>query len=305
MERKAIELAKKTLVVSMPAKWVKENNVLKGQTLEVLEDKNKLTISTNKNISFNKITIDLRNKQTFDQYTLAYLYQAGIDEIKVQFNSNKQFELITKKIPELMGYEIINQSQDFFEIKNVSSPLEKEFDNMFRRTFHILQEFADMSLSYIKEKNYEKLNSLLLLETSIDKFTDFCKRILNKKGYKEHEKTVFLYTIVRDLEKIADFYESIIREILTSKQELDDKTEKLFSRTNQFIKQFHELVFKFNEEKQTRFIEEKQEIKIFYKKILETKNLKNNYLAFNLISIIKNISNLYGPLYLTKQELNN
>ncbi|MBC8495247.1 phosphate uptake regulator PhoU [archaeon] len=296
MQRKAIQLAGKTIVISLPSKWVKANNVIKGDELEIEEQERRIIVSTNKVKKSDKIIIDA--DENYDPLYIAYLYQAGVDEIRVNYKDSKVYQKIQEKIPSLMGYEIIDQGEKYLEIKNVSATLEEEFETILRRTFFLLEEIAKSSLEAIEKKEYIRLKDLLTMENSIDKFTDFCKRILNKIGYKDSLKTQFYYVIIRDLEKIGDYYEEIIKHAYEEKTTMSQETIKLFQETNEFLKMFHALFYKFEKDNINRFLQKKKELK--NKEKFKKADNKELLIIYNLMSAIRTIGNLYGPYYSTR-----
>lgn len=295
MRRKVILLAGKTLVVSLPSKWAKENNVKKGDEVEITEAEKQLTIHTEKELETKKVTID----DAYDPLYVAYLYQAGVDEIRVNYKDRAVFQKMQEKIADLMGFEIVDQGERHAEIKNVSSALEEEFDTILRRTFYILEDMGKSSLEAIQSKNFDRLKDLLELEKSVNKFTDFCKRVLTKKGHKNSGKTQFFYAIIRDLEKIGDFYADICKHVSEAKTTLDKETVTFYKETNEFLHQFHKLFYKFSEEEAEKFQERKKSLKIKSSNMIKNTKKEDLYVVYNLTGLVKMTGNLYGPYYTT------
>ncbi|NQU98024.1 phosphate uptake regulator PhoU [Candidatus Woesearchaeota archaeon] len=300
MKRKAIQLAGKTLVVSLPSKWAKKNNVEKGDELDIEEEEKRLIVSTEKARKTEKIILDTEELGSYDPLYIAYIYQAGIDEVRINYRDREVYKKIQGKVPDLMGFEIVDQGENYVEIKNVSVALEEEFETILRRTFYILEDMAKSSLEAIKNKDVEKLKDLLPLENSVDKFTDFCKRVLNKKGYKNYRKTQFYYVIIRDMEKIGDYYNEIIEHFIQNKIKTSNETLELYEETNLFLELFHKLFYKFEKEKATEFQKKKKELNKKVEVLVNTVQREELFLIFNLSGLIKMISNLYGPYYTTK-----
>mgnify|MGYP002628916463 CR=1 FL=1 len=296
MERKVIQLAGKTLVVSLPSKWVKKNQVMKGDTIELTEEEKRIIISTSKEKIFESKIINAN--QDFDPLYIAYLYQSGVDEIKIKYHDSKVFSKIQQKIPDLMGYEIIDQGEDYISIKNVSKALEEEFDSLLRRTFYLIDELATGSIDAYKDK--DRINSLMTFENSIDKFTDFCKRVLSKKGHKDSSKTNFYYVIIRDLEKIGDYYHELLEFFDTEKISLSNETVDVYKEVNMFMNSFHKLFYKFDETEGIKFRNQKKSLLKKLMLLLNTVPRKELFIIYNLLGLTKVIGNLYGPYYITR-----
>src|SRR3989338_2463651 len=84
-------------------------------------------------------------------YYIQNLYRMGYDEIKVVFNDpitkhlrkNEAVTVISvlhKEANRLIGYEIIQQRDNFVVIKDISTTSIKEFDNVLRRIFLLLSD---------------------------------------------------------------------------------------------------------------------------------------------------------------------
>ncbi|MBC8501084.1 MAG: phosphate uptake regulator PhoU [Nanoarchaeota archaeon] len=299
MQRKVIQLGGKTLVISLPSKWAKNNSVKKGDNINIEEEEKRLIMSIEKERESERIILNTDELGYYDPLYIAYLYQAGIDEIRINYKDREVFKRIQEKIPDLMGYEIINQGENYVEIKSVSSALEEEFGTILRRTFYILEDMGKSGLEAIKNKDIERLKDIIPLENSIDKFTDFCKRVLNKRGYKNPKKTQFYYVIIRDLEKIGDYYEEITNYIIENKLKPGNEILKLYEETNEFLSLFHKLFYKFSKEQATEFQKKKKELKKKAQSLMKTVDRKELLIIYDLAGLIKMIGNLYGPYYTT------
>lgn len=299
MRRKLIQLAKKTLVVSLPSKWVRDNGLEKGDEIELDVEEKSIVFRTDKAKKQSKITLDVKELGTYNELYIAYLYQAGIDEIRINYEERSVYEKVQNKIPHLMGYEVIDQGENYLEIKSVSAALEEEFETILRRTFFILEDFSKSGLEAVKAKEFVRMNALLTLENTIDKFTDFCKRVLNKKGYKNRDKTTFYYVIIRDMEKIGDLYYEIISYLSEKKIVSSKETLLLYEETNKLLSLFHKLFYKFDKEKADEFQTKKTDLKKKAKNLMETVPKNDLFVVYNLLSLVKMIGNLYGPYYIT------
>lgn len=82
-----------------------------------------------------------------------------------------------------MGIEIIENGKDYCIIREMGEVSPKEFENSLRRIFLIILELFDRTIKAI-ENNEIKDSSLCkeihAIDLSIDKFVDYCARILNK-----------------------------------------------------------------------------------------------------------------------------
>ncbi len=298
MKRKVIQLAGKTHVVSLPNKWVKQYGVKKGDEIDVEERGSKLIIATEKETHKDKILIDVDKIGLFDKRYLSFLYHKGYDEIELRYSSQEIAAVVQQRVGELMGYEIVDQGKNFCRIRNVSSLLESEFDVMLRRGFLVTLELADGTIDLLKKKQYEKLRELSHLEAANNKFTDFCKRLLNKKGYKEMDKTSLVYSILRALEEVGDQYKHICVRCSEGKVQPSAETMALFSEVNSYFRLLYELFYKFDREKASRLIFKKNDLlNKLEDAFRKTKNHDEKMVVHYLMSLTDRIFDMYGPCF--------
>src|SRR3989344_5851925 len=110
MKRKVIQLAEKTLVVSLPSKWARAYNVRKGDEVEVGEAGSKLTISPQSELVEEKTELDVRGLDLeVSRRALGAIFKAGYDEVNVTFEDMKELNKIQEVVrEEFIGFEVMN-----------------------------------------------------------------------------------------------------------------------------------------------------------------------------------------------------
>ena len=297
MKRKVSLIGPSTLMVSLPSKWVKKYNIKKGDEMTVLEDGDKLTVTSgpiNRELSINLDSSDLG---IISKHFINYLYQKGYDEIEIKFDSPDVFRQIQKSLSNLLGYEILNQTKNTCIIKSVFDSKKQEFDNILRRTFLILLDMAESCYDSVEKGEYSSLDEIRLLEKTNNKLTDFCKRTLSKEGC--DDKSLFLYVIIRDIEKIADSYRNICDIFIANpKVTISKQSIALFMEVNSYLRLFYELFYKFDKNKAIILHDKKESMIKKAKKLFETKNKEESVLLHEIITLTQLIFDLYGP-YIT------
>ncbi len=307
MKRKVSLIGPSTLMVSLPSKWVEQNKIKKGDELDIELLEQELIISSKpKQPDYKKIDLDEKSLGFITKNILAYLYHKGYDEIRINFNHENDKRFVLSKINELIGYEIVSETQDTITIKNVSEPKPEEFDNILRRTFLLLLEMAKGCYDSLAALDTDKLGEVALLESANNRYTDYCKRTINKFGYKERANSSLIYIIIRDLEKIADIYKSICMYFLKNGA---DKLDKILldtlKNTNYLLKLFYELYYKFDVKKAEEFklIYDKT-YKITFENLITLKSKMDNssriIFCTYLLQLQNTIYELYGPFYTLK-----
>lgn len=238
MKRKVIRLAGKTLVVSLPSKWAREKNIVKGAEVEVVNDEKGLHICpAGIKPPEKKISVDFKQ---YDASTiksiLSVLHKSGFDEIEVLYHPEQQQVIHERIRTNLMGYEITQQSPQRMIIQNVTGDADASFDALMRRVFLVTIELASGVEHAMQSQS--NANEFLSLEETNNKLTNYCHRILNKK---QDDRYVFMYTLIWLQEKIADDYKKIIH-LMENKQHTA-AAQQSASRLHECIRVFYEAVY--------------------------------------------------------------
>lgn len=206
MKRKVIQLAGKTLVVSLPSTWAKKYGITKGAEVEVSDTEHGLLISPPHASPPRSITLDVSGTSDATvKSLLSVVHKLGYDDVEVFYDRSTVVPVILDRITELIGFELIEQTPKRCMIKSVTVDSDQEVSNMLRRTFLITLEFAEQIQNGIEKG--EDLHGLLHYEKTANRLTNYCHRLLHRQG-QNPEKT-FLYTIMWLLEKISDDYRDL------------------------------------------------------------------------------------------------
>ncbi|MGM5487848.1 MAG: AbrB/MazE/SpoVT family DNA-binding domain-containing protein [Nanobdellota archaeon] len=294
MRRKVIQLAGKTLVVSLPNKWVKQLNIKKGDELEIIEEDNQLVVrSDGKREETKTIFIDLsESKERIIRWTLSALHKKGYDEIQINFGRTENIRIIEDLVRNLfIGFAVVHQTESYCILRNITKEAEMEFDSILRRGFLVTKSLAESTLDLIKRGKFKEMSELVQLEKTNNQLTNFCERIINKGKYAVVKNSHFMYVIAWNLEKVADDYKYICEYLSPlDNPQIDDSTIDIFERINRYFVSFYNLFYKFK-------IEELNELdkkrKVIIKDILElckTSKQENtvilNYLLSNIYKIV-------------------
>ena len=304
MKRSVIQLAGRTLLVSLPAKWVDANNVKKGDELDIIEDGHRLLVNTDK-ISAVTETKELDADQIghlIRRYVFA-LYKKGVDEIKVKYSDPSIIDLIRKTIlNETVGYEIVSQTPKSCVIKLITSGSITEFDNLLRRTFLLLLSMADETLEAVKNKNLEHLSKTALLEEPNNRLTTVCRRSLNKWGTDSFNKIGPIYYVVEELENVADEYGFLCNNLYgikdsASKNTIRPEVISVLEKVNNMFRTFYEIFYKFDASKFKKLNETRMELVKEAHNILENKNPSpaETYILHHGVSIMERVYCMSGP----------
>lgn len=271
MQRKVIQIADSTQLVSIPRQWAKKYNIKKGDELEVTEKDNVLEVSTKKEDQVSEITVDVTG---IDRTTLIYAvrsaYRRGYDVIKVKFDNKTAVHyrtgekelvstLLQQELQRWVGMQIIEQKENYFVYKSISKVSFEDFDLMLRRTFLLLIDASEDFLKGTKEKDTLLLQTIEGKYDNIVIFITYCMRLLNKIGFPEKYKNSLLHVILSNLNKIADVLKYAARDIVRLKK-IHPKTEQALIEIFQTIRIYYDLFYKYDLNKFSKIYEKRDNI---------------------------------------------
>lgn len=159
------------MVMSLPIKWIKKNNLKKGLELDVKENGNELTVSSiEREKKPSEIEIWIKDvRESAARTVIVNAYRIGYDKIIVHYPGNKN-DLIEIANNHLLGFELFDKDKNIYTIENVSEPTYDKFEKIIKKMFVIILEI----LKDIENKEL-KYNV-----TRVQKYDNFLKRCISK-----------------------------------------------------------------------------------------------------------------------------
>lgn len=302
MKRRVIKQGHNTLTLTLPSKWVKDLNIHAGDEIELIEKEKGILLTSEKHqgeikkIEFNISDMDI---PTIWKHFMS-VYREGYDEVKVNFNQKLEidnpykfmteyrFDKETKKKPNkiqvtsalqgfvnrFIGFEIVEHSKDYILIKDMGAPTYKEFENSLRRVFLLFQQMAEETLNSIEIGDTSNLNSIHDIDINLDKFHDYCIRVLNKTGCQNGKKHHLLFSTLYLLEMAADEFKNISIHLTNDfSNSKFGNIRKMVEYIKEQIGNYYDLFYRFDEKKVKKISELDQrtyiEVPEMYKKASE------------------------------------
>jgi len=237
MKRKAIRLNPSTLCISLPAKWVKANDLKKGEELDVdIEGKELRVSKEGATKRYESVHLDIVKGAVFDKNMISGLYQAGVDEIRATFPSQEIFTQILERVrDECIGFDILEQNERSCVIRSISTEFDIDFDQIFRKNMQLMLEMVTKLCEIVEKKEFEKLPSLRALEKLENKLQGFCLRYVSKHGYPPNpRRSNAAYAFIREIENITDDYKRICDELIAHPATLRRETLSFMKRVRDF-----------------------------------------------------------------------
>ena len=221
-------------------------------------------------------------------------YKKGYDSLTLRLYSPKELSKIEKILQDLIGFEIIDISSDNILIKSVALDLEEEYQHLFRKSVYLCNENMDLILGDIKKGSYPHGDTIKENRRMITRYTDYVKRVLNKK---RNQEIAFDYLITRDVEKVSNELSYLYAYLEECTPAVDKMTraylEMVFTVFRNLLTNYFKQDLRYIEE----FIQKKDQFifKDFYK------SLKNKHLDHTILhhaaNILRRCSDMVGPFY--------
>lgn len=291
MKRKIIKLGQATYVTSLPSKWVRKYMLSAGDYLEMDEKGNQLVISTEKNIEYKTVTIELPKKEFFIKRLIYAPYRFGYDEIRFTYEDPTLIKEIQEAAKILMGFDIVDQGEHYCVFRNLSVNFEEEFENLFKRVFHLILNIFSDCIDALQKKEHERFKTISETEQVIDKITCFCERIINKRGTMDFTKNSFAYITIWTLEKVGDAIKHTCR-LLEEEKNSSHTLLKLFEETRRFFELFFQTYYKPSLESIVKLKKEHDILEKEYMTTAQKTKGTETIILYHLLSCITEINNV-------------
>lgn len=213
MQRSVIQLAGKTLVVSLPAAWCRENGVKKGAKVEVDESTGHLTIMPRGAKEAERISIDITGMPSkIAWHHVRTAYATGFREIEIitsardivdqELNKKTSIRAFLQRFTQRFnGMELAQQTRSTYVLTDMTTPNAEEFQRAYSR---ILQLVRAMNTPPEKIDEATRMDDLLLYEDQLNRLVDFCERVLHASRGISTRAMIAYVKILHGLETLGD-----------------------------------------------------------------------------------------------------
>jgi phosphate uptake regulator len=240
MKRKVIKLATNTHVISLPANWCKSQQVSKGDELFCTPIHNKIVFSKKSPLQGGEVEINGDELGPMLKRTINEVYHSGADKVKVIAKNPETKTRLSKALDQLLGYHIIEQTNNTTLIEDLSKP-DQEFNTIFRRFLLLIKTMIADGVAAMESG--EDFSSVAERDNEVNKFAHLCIRSLSKNPDILPEQTPRMYTLIYQAEQLGDDFSNMI-------MSLDKKSAKnhleLFNALKDLYDKAHQFTFKKN-----------------------------------------------------------
>jgi hypothetical protein len=225
MQRKLIKQSSTGLTLTVPIKWARRNNLEAGDVIDILDEGDQLIIKGEGESPERIITVEIPPESTFAllKTIIANAYKKGYDVIKVKYSKQEQLSQIELSVSELIGHEILGINNKVVIIRSVAKDLDREYQNLVKKSFYLIKENINKVIVDIKENNFNRESEIKEFRLLVLKYTDYCKRIINR-NMKSKDTHYSEYLIVWTLEKISKIVHYLYQYLENKKTKVSEKT---------------------------------------------------------------------------------
>lgn len=292
MKRKLVQHGESTLMMSLPAHWLREKGLKKGDSLELVEQDGALVLKAG-NGEAKTVFLDARTIGTMLIRILA-IHLKHYDQVEVLLNQNQTKEVQDELSKHWPGFEIVGMKDNKYTIKSINETSIDSFDSIFRKSLMVMTTFAEGMCELMSKKQYSKLPELLVLRSTSVKLWNYSARLLSKWGYPaKPSRSQYVYMFAWRWEKLGDEIKFICQKFSNKKNpRLGNESIALLKEATAYIRASTELFTNYTPEAAAVLSQKRKEIMNVLVTFEGTKD--EHALIHHLINIIEFCYNCIG-----------
>ncbi|MBI4450977.1 phosphate uptake regulator PhoU [Candidatus Woesearchaeota archaeon] len=253
MLRKVVQQGPATLMISLPARWARQNRVAKGRELHVQEHPGRIQFSvTDQKRGVASVDISGYPAQ-LARKVIGGLYKAGYDEIAVRHSTVAELETVLSFANnELIGFEVVSQNGRSLLLKEVSALHPEEFNRMLQRAALFVQSMATDTYQMWKTGRWDEMASIELRDLHVNKLANFCRRAIHQSP-SSFAEPFSLYVCVELLEKAGDGYKGLTRELRSTRPKYTEAVARYILDVNALVDIFNRQLQKFDMQRMAEY----------------------------------------------------
>lgn len=295
MKRKLVVLGG-SLFVSLPTKYIKENNLKKGQEVDIELEGNRLMVVPETADIESTYRIDIKDCPDTGGRYIVSAFRLGYDNLIVDFRDPGYISQIPIELAEnTIGFEIIKQEPASCTIKNLTFAKEDDLNELVKRIWFLMLDMAKDMGEAFRKGDKELLKNMYAREKNINKFTNYCLRMLLQNKMLDHKYSHLMYYFIRYFENISDDLENLATGVadIRPDQGLIDN----YAKAVRVLENFYQLFYSFRLENSERLLADLDKLTAKVK-VLEVPGSMELY---NLLKRVKRAVSVVLELSILKQ----
>ncbi|HIH37951.1 hypothetical protein J4460_08380 [Candidatus Woesearchaeota archaeon] len=245
MRRKVVRHGVSTLTISLPARWAKQHRIKPGKELEVTARGGILEVAASPSDDPISLDVDIKDHLKVGVRYINAAYRKGVDELTLHYGQSSYLHRIERCLAEeVLGFEIVRQGENWCTMKVIPGEEDGSFETLLRRVWILLLSMGDDTLKGMKEKSNNFDRGIVAIDNRISKFTNYCIRVLARRGSVEHRNIPAFYRLLRGLEELADPYKYLAERYCHNLPKLNPKFFSIMENINKDVRRFYGTFYK-------------------------------------------------------------
>jgi len=268
--RKLQYSGKGTYVISLPKKWLEKHSLDKGDRFAIMEMENGLFITPKFN-EIRELTANLKiSKYISREITARYTYGYKNIIISGPISSHHRM-VISQTLSELMGYDIVEETEDRIVITDLLNPSQLNITKTLKRMFFLASLMHKDAITALRNHDGELAQDIMKRDSEVNKLFFLTVRQIRTAlqdtsmaesiGVK-HLQSIDLRVVSKCIEVIGDYAVFIADAILVLKdceEELIDRMAEFGTMTLEYTKVAMESFLGADKEKSAELLNRKNE----------------------------------------------
>jgi phosphate uptake regulator len=235
VKRKIVKQGAATMMVSLPAKWVKENKIEKGDEVNMDVAGQSIIISTGPSMKKeSKIKLS-RVVEPSIRTLISNTYRKGYDRITVEFDNPKQFKILENTIRNnLIGFEVIKSEAKSCVIENITEPSIDQFENLLKKMFMAIHDFFEITKKRLDNPEDKEVEDFEEVSIRVQKYDNFCRRCVSKQSNIVENPEFFWGYLTMIFHGQRDLL--MLNKLIDKKTKVHDKTKKILDEVYELFK---------------------------------------------------------------------
>ncbi len=263
MERKIIKQGHQAFTITLPVKWIRDNNITSEVSLEQQDNSLIITPKTTSKIPLSEATINLKNYSGRIVSTVIFqAYRKGFDRISLLFTTKDQLKAIKETNKKLLGFEVVDEKQDRCIIQNIAEPAPEQYDVLLRRLFLQIRQESQAMLEELSS-NKVCLQPHEEKDAELRRYTNYLRRVIIRSTIGGKRDSYLLFHLVSILSYIHQAFLFLYKAAQTKPSQT---TLQIFAEVNSLFSTLYESFYQKDMDKAASITEAKKqliEVKIY------------------------------------------
>ncbi|MFH1173546.1 MAG: AbrB/MazE/SpoVT family DNA-binding domain-containing protein [archaeon] len=183
MRRKLVKQGAATLMVSLPADWIRQHGLGKGDEIDVEEEQGKLCISKVSQKEKSSTTIRLTSPvESSVRTSIINAYRAGYDILNIEYGDERCMVAIQSTLEKyLLGFDILERHKNSCILTSISEPAFEQFHSILQKLITNIGYVIHASIARLQKKTPFPDYEAIIFKTY--QYDNFCRRIIAKQHF--------------------------------------------------------------------------------------------------------------------------